>query len=260
MFKKTVLSLSLFASVMLGSSVMAQSSPQVKAEKASQEYVDTLKKKFPELDIIEINYLPQTNLYEIRARNTILPAYSNKDVTFMLMDGQIVDPQAKINVSQDRTVYLASQMFKELPFDKGITVKYGKGERQMVVFSDPRCPFCRQMDIDIHQNFTDKDNVTIHYFMTPLAIPGHEDAPEIARKVLCAADSAQAWKDWMINQKLPDNPGTCEKGKAVEETKDLFTKIGFNGTPSMIFDNGTLLSGARSTPQIREVFASKPAL
>lgn len=259
MFKKTVLSISVGIGVLFGSAAMAQSTDNVRAEAASPEVVKNIQNKFTDMNVKGVNYFPELKLYEVRTDQTPMPFYTNDDFTFIFVNGQLVDPVKKVSVTEDRKTFLAAQLFKDLPVDKGFSVKYGNGERQMVVFSDPRCPFCQRMDVDMAQNLKDSDNITVHYLMAPLALPGHEDAPSIASKVLCSDNPGEAWKDWMLNQKMPANDGTCEKSQNVDVSKNEFYRLGFQGTPSIIFDSGVVQVGAMSTPDIRNVLqATKP--
>lgn len=213
-----------------------------------------IKKTYPSLSIKNVTYLPSINLYEVRLQGNNQLTYTNKDVSFFLVSGEIVDPKTKQNVSADRSMTNIVKFVNELDYKKAINIKYGTGERKIVIFTDPDCPFCKTTDREIHNNLTNS-NITVSYFFNPLNIQGHEQAPLKAAKIWCAPNKEQAFKDWMLNGVLPNNPGTCPN--PVAETKKLSTEMGFNSTPTIIFDNGHIARQSLSAEQITKVFEAK---
>lgn len=213
-----------------------------------------IQKEYPNLNIKEVTYLPEVKLYELKTSTNDPLSFTNENLDYFLLNGQIIDPKNKTNVSMDRDMEQLKSLFNSLPFDKAINVKFGTGERKIAIFTDPDCPFCKATDQAIFNQMT-KDNVTISYFMNPLNIPGHEQAPLKAKKIWCSPDKAKAWENWMINSVLPDNPGTC--ANPVDETKALSTELGFNSTPTVMFDNGFMWRGQVQPEQIRDILSKK---
>lgn len=220
----------------------------------SKQMVDKLKKDYPNLNVEEATFVPEIKLYELRLKGTQALSYTNENVDFFLIAGELVDPKSKKNMTQEREMANVQRFYKNLPFDKAITVKYGKGTRHIAIFTDPDCPFCKNVDREIHSKLT-KDDITIHYFMNPLNIPGHEQAPLKAAKIWCSSNRGQAWIDWMVKGQLPNNDGTCKN--PVAETKQIATEVGFNSTPTIIFDNGYIVRQQLTGEQIRELLSKR---
>jgi len=209
-----------------------------------------LQREYPNLNVQEVNALPNVGLFEIRFKNSPRIAYTNQDVTFFLVQGEVIDPKNMKNLTKEREVANIKKFYNDLPFEKAISVKLGKGTRSIAIFTDPDCPFCKSTDKEIHEKLKNQD-LTVHYFMNPLRIPGHEQAPLKAAKIWCSPNKSKAWVDWMLNGVLPNNPGTCPN--PVTETKDLATSLGFNSTPMILFDNGLVWQGAAKAEDILEV-------
>lgn len=234
--------IAVMAFAMLATPVMAQS-------KDEKEVATKLSKAYPNLKYKKVTYLPEVSLYEVRIDDPAQTlSYTNKDVEFFLVSGEIVDPQSKKNISSERAMVNVEHFFKNLNFDNAITIKYGKGTRQIAVFTDPDCPFCKTLDNEIHSKFS-QDDLTVHYFFNPLLIAGHEQAPLKAAKIWCAPNRAEAYKAWMLNGVLPENDGSCKN--PVAETKAFSTKVGFNSTPIIIFDSGHIARTALSAEKLR---------
>lgn len=239
MLKK--LSFGIILSSLLATSVFAQ---------VDRALTTKLQREYPNLNVQEVNMLPNVGLYEIRLKNSPRIVYTNKDVTFFLVQGEVIDPRNMRNLTKEREVANIKKFYNDLPFEKAIPVRFGKGTRSIAIFTDPDCPFCKSTDREIHQKLKNQD-LTVYYFMNPLRIPGHEQAPLKAAKIWCSADRSKAWVDWMLNGVLPNNPGTCPN--PVAETKALSTALGFNSTPMILFDNGLVWQGAAKGEDILEV-------
>ncbi|WP_213694990.1 DsbC family protein, partial [Acinetobacter baumannii] len=72
------------------------------------------------------------------------------------------------------------------------TVK-GNGKRKLVVFSDPDCPYCQQLE----RNLQSIDNVTIYTFLYPLESI-HPTAKTTAVSIWCSKNPGKAFQDYMI--------------------------------------------------------------
>lgn len=224
------------------------------AQDSDQAMLQKIQKAYPKLDVIKATYIPSVKLYEVRIKDSNNLSYTNSSLDYFILNGQIIDPKSQVNVSTERDMNFVKDFVKSLPYQKSIPVKYGNGQRRVAIFTDPDCPYCKATDQAIDAQMK-TDNITFSYFMNPLNIPGHEDAPLKARKIWCSSDRTAAWRNWMLNGVLPNNAGTC--ANPVAETKELSTKNGFNSTPTLLFDNGFVWRGQISPAQIREVLNRK---
>lgn len=239
---------SVVALAMMAAPAMAQS-------KDEADVAAKLTKAYPSMKYKKVTFLPEVGLYEVRLNDPAQTlSYTNRNVEFFLVAGEIINPKTKKNISGERAMVNVEQFYKDLNFKNAITIKYGKGTRQMAVFTDPDCPFCKSLDREIHSKLTN-DDVTVHYFFNPLRIAGHEEAPLKAAKIWCAPDRGQALKSWMLDGVLPNNDGSCKN--PVSETKAFSTSVGFNSTPTIVFDNGHIARKALTADDIRLVFKDR---
>lgn len=100
-------------------------------------------------------------LYEVRIGNDVF--YSNATGDY-LIQGELIDTKAQRNLTEDRINQLTAIDFKQLPLEDSIKIVRGNGERQIAVFEDPNCGYCKRFERDL-QNV---DNVTIHMFLYPI--------------------------------------------------------------------------------------------
>ena len=152
--------------------------------------------------------------------------------------GPMIDLKTKANLSAQRLEDLRRVDFVKLPFEKAIVKVKGSGARKIAVFSDPDCPFCKQLEPEL-EKITD---VTIYTFLYPIASL-HPDAMRKATMVWCAGDRAGAWDDLMLRGKLPD-VASVGCATPIFEIVDLAQKLGIDGTPGIVFSDGRLVPGA----------------
>ena len=204
---------------------------------------EIMKETYPELPIKGIKKTDFNDLYEVYIGGQII--YTNDTFDFLIVEGRVVDPKTKIDLTELRLEELTRINFKDLPLSDAIKVVKGNGKRKIAIFSDVDCPYCKRLEIKELSNI---DNITIYTFLYPLAI--HPEAEEKSKKIWCAKDRAKAWSDYIFNDKLPKNSGDCKTpiNKILKLGKDL----GISSTPTIILTNGKRVPGAIPYKQLEE--------
>ncbi len=161
-----------------------------------------------------------------------------------LLIGHIFDPKTNLDLTQQKLDELNTIDWSLLPLKDAITIKKGKGEREMAVFTDPDCPYCKKLEEELKL----LDNITVHIFAYPLAM--HPQAKETAQKIVCAKDKSKAWLDYMSASTMPSNDGKCQQAQAIDRNLALGEKLGVNGTPALIAKNGKIKPGFLPAAQL----------
>lgn len=161
-----------------------------------------------------------------------------------VMAGQIVRLSDQMNITDLLQLEVNKTEWATLPFEQAIQQVKGNGERKIAVFSDPYCPYCKQLE----KTLASVDNVTIYTFLYPLK----PKAMKISEKIWCAKNPAQAWQDFMLKNREPQN--TIQACKTpIQKNLDLGQQLAIDGTPSLIFENGYILIGALSKENIEDI-------
>ncbi|MFW5431667.1 MAG: DsbC family protein [Methylophilaceae bacterium] len=192
---------------------------------------------YPKFNVESVVKTPYAGLYEVFMGGQII--YTDEKLTFLIAEGQLVDPKTKKNITDERLAELTKIDFNSLPLDKAIKVVKGNGSRQVAVFSDVDCPFCKRLEQNELSNITD---VTIYTFLYPLE-QLHPNAAEKSKLIWCADDRVAAWNDWVFKNKLPKSAGDCKV--PLEEIGELARKVGVASTPTLIFSDGKRMQGAQ---------------
>ena len=202
-----------------------------------------INQSYPDLVIKSIQKTNFNNLYEVLISGQII--YTNKDFSFLIVEGRVVDPETKIDITSDRLEELTRINFSKLPFDKAIKVVRGNGERKVAVFSDVDCPFCKKLE---KEGLLELDNITIYTFLFPLAI--HPKAEMRSKKIWCAEDQEKAWNDYMLKNIMANNKGDCKT--PIEDILVLGRDLGIRSTPTIIFSSGKKIPGAIPLKEIEK--------
>ncbi|MXR36635.1 DsbC family protein [Craterilacuibacter sinensis] len=216
------------------------------------------KARFPDREVVSVAESPVKNLFEVvikgqnRGRDVYSVVYSDAKADYLLV-GDLIDAKARNSLTEARMEKLnkVSIDVSKLPLNKAIKDVRGNGSRQLVVFSDPDCPFCKQLE---RESIAKLDNVTVYTFLLPLA-QLHPDAERKSRAIWCSKDPAKTWAGFMREGKaLPDNVN-CDAPLA--EVAALAEKFGISGTPALIFANGDLVPGAIPVAEIEKRLSAK---
>lgn len=191
---------------------------------------DILQKNFPQIGKIDKVYkAPFLGLYEVATQDQLF--YTDEKVQY-LINGSVIDLKTMRNLTEERSRQLFAVDFNSLPFDLAIKKVKGNGQRKMAYLTDPSCGYCKKLESELKS----VDNVTLYVFMYPI-FPGSQ---EKVKAVWCSKDQVKAWDDLMLNNVQPP-AGTCNT--PVDKVLELGGKLKVNGTPTLIFTDGTLIPG-----------------
>src|SRR5690625_7777347 len=104
------------------------------------------------------------------------------------------------NLTAQRVQELNRVYLSQLPLDDAVKQVKGDGSRQLVVFEDPNCVYCKRL----HETFAELDDLTVYSLMFPILAP---DSRTIAEHVWCADDPTHAWSEWMHREEGPAEGG-----------------------------------------------------
>ncbi len=205
--------------------------------------------KFPKANVESVKKLPDVGLYEIvipRGEEPII-IYTDDEFRFMLQ-GNLVETKNMVDLTEKTRNVLTRIDFATLPLDRAIKKVKGSGARKIVVFSDPDCPFCKR----IEQEFEKMTDLTIYTFLFPIE-QLHPKAPDRAKAIWCSPNRLKAWEDYMLRATAPTAKGDC--ANHVDELVALGRKYGINGTPTLVFADGTRIPGALNAAQLEAEFS-----
>jgi len=122
----------------------------------------------------------------------------------------------------------------------------------ITVFTDIDCGYCRKL----HQEMAELNRlgIAVHYMAYPRAGLNSASYRKIAT-AWCAEDKAAALTRLKSGAMVPEN--VC-KDNPVADHMLIGEKVGVNGTPALILEDGTLVPGYRPAAELAELLGITP--
>lgn len=212
-----------------------------------------LHKRFPATQVTSVQKSPIKGIYEVLMGKNIAYIDENAD---MFLFGHIFDMATQQDITQAKQDGMNRVDFDKLPLDKAIKVVKGDGSREFAVFTDPDCPYCKQLEASL----AELDNYTMYVLLYPIA-QLHPEASAHADAIWCADDKVAAWHTFMTVGKLPTTPAKKDCVSPVADIAPIGHSLGVEGTPTLVSKSGKITPGAPQGKMLEAVLfgASMPS-
>ena len=226
----------LFASLLFSGYTHAQAEQQVKTE--------IQKKLGTNVKVRSVAASPVSGLYEVLVGNEIF--YTDTSGKY-LIQGEIIELASGKNLTELRQADLNRIKWVDLTQANAIKIVRGNGSRQLAVFSDPNCGYCKRLEKSLQQ----LDNVTIYTYLIPILSP---DSAQKSKQIWCSSDPYKSYTDWMINGISPGGKSDCNT--PLDKNMAFAKTYGITGTPTLFFTDGSRFPGAVQITDIEKKFSS----
>jgi len=207
--------------------------------------VDTVKtnlsKQHPNLKIENIQATDMKGIYSGSMDGQVV--YVGEDAQHILV-GSMYRLSDQKNLTQDLVLKQNSIDWKKLPLQDAVKNVRGNGKRQIAIFSDPNCPYCKQLEAELSK----LNDVTVYTFIYPIKT----QSIAVSKQIFCEKDPALAWSNLIIKGIQPSSKKTC--ANPVERNLSLGKSLGLTGTPAIIFSNGFKVMGSHPAQEIEQMW------
>lgn len=214
------------------------------AQQEQQLKVEIQKKLGTNAKVKSVSPAPVSGLYEVLVGNDIF--YTDTSGKY-LIQGEIIELASGKNITEQRQADLNRIKWSDLNPAYAFKSIRGNGSRQLAIFSDPNCGYCKRLEKSLQQI----DNVTIYTYLIPILSP---DSAQKSKQIWCSPDPNKAYIDWMVNGIAPSGKGECST--PLDKNMAFAKTYGITGTPTLFFTDGSRFPGAVQITDIEKKFSS----
>ncbi len=234
-----------FASAALCAALAAAAATAQATSPDETRLLAALRKAHPGTEFTEVSRTEVSRLYEVWMNGNVAYVASANPRYFVF--GRLFDTQAMRDITGPKIVQRGGQdgqvrteavsaapvPVDQLPLADAIKTVRGNGQRKLAVFSDPNCVYCKQLEPEL----AGLDNVTIYTFLVPF----QGEARPVA--IWCAADRERAWRQWMLQADASLIQPGAQCDHPIARNLDLARRLRVQGTPTMIWADGSRTDG-----------------
>ncbi len=204
-----------------------------------------LKQHFADLTVDDVKASPVKGIYQVSAGPSILYVTSDAHYAF---SGDLVDLQnGQTNVTEEIRKQARLKGLKELGQENMIIFSPKNPKYTVTVFTDVDCGYCRKMQSEMSK--INDLGIAVRYLAFPRTGPSTPTFEKMV-SVWCAKNKNEA-----LNAAKSDKPvenHTCSNNSVIKDFK-FGMEMGVSGTPTLIFEDGTMIPGYLPPDKLLEV-------
>ena len=189
---------------------------------------------FDEIGPENVNVSPVDGWYTVHKGSII--AYVSADGRYLLQ-GEIIDLDQQINLTEQTRTVARREAMSSVTDDQLILFSPAEVKHSVTVFTDIDCTYCRKLHSQIDEYLA--DGIEIRYVLYPRNGPASRSW-NTSEDVWCARDRHGALTAAKLDRDFESQ--NCDSS-AITAQYMLGQSIGLTGTPAIVFEDGTLVSG-----------------
>lgn len=189
---------------------------------------------FDLIDQDDINISPVDGWYTIHKGSIV--AYISADGRYLLQ-GDLVDLDTQVNLSEMVRNESRRKLMAAIKNDDVILFSPADVKYSVSIFTDVECTYCRRLHSQIDEYLA--HGIEVRYLLYPRNGPTSRSW-STAEEVWCSNDRNSALTAAKLDRKFASTD--CD-ASIVQKHYGIGRDVGLSGTPAIVLDDGTLISG-----------------
>ena len=189
---------------------------------------------FDMIDPEDVNRSPIDGWFTIQKGSVV--AYISADSRYLLQ-GDLIDLELQVNLSEQTRTDSRRKLVSSLTDEESILFSPAEVKHSVTVFTDVDCTYCRKLHAQIDE-YLDR-GIAIRYVLYPRNGPASR-AWSTSEDVLCSRDPGTALTAAKLDRDFETSK--CDTSMLTKHYT-LGQDIGLNGTPAIVFEDGTMVAG-----------------
>lgn len=219
----------------------------LKCHSLNKQEIKTLLKemKIPYTEILKIQLSPVKGLWEVSIDNKGKKGlfYVDFSKKYFLL-GPIIEIKSGLNKTLQQMSKLRQVDFSKIPLHTPLVMGNPRAPQKVAVFTDPDCPYCGNLHRELQKIIKEREDIVFFIILFPLRF--HKEAYWKSKSILCQK-SLKMLEDAYARKQIPKIE--CDN-KEVDENIKLAESLGITSTPTLVFMDGRVLTGALPAQQI----------
>lgn len=202
---------------------------------------------------VEFAEMPGVWIVQVESKGQVFPLYldfSKKYVVagniYRISDNQNIAVKSPAAPAAPREVDVS-----RIPLDEALLLGDPMAATQVIVFTDPQCPYCKKLHVSMQEVVRRDPNIAFRIKLFPLKM--HPQAYSISKSIVCNK-SLELLEQSFADQPVP--PPLCDAPE-VDRTLELVKELGINSTPTLVLPDGRVVPGAKSADDLLRLLGSK---
>lgn len=201
--------------------------------------------KIPYTEILQIQLSPVKGLWEVSIDNQGKKGLFYVDFSKKyFLPGPVIEIKSKLNKTLEQMSKLRKVDFSKIPLKTPLVLGNPAAPQKVAVFTDPECPYCSNLHREMDKIIQERKDVVFFIILFPLRF--HKNAYWKSKSILCQK-SLKMLEDAFARKQIPKIE--CDN-KEVDENIKLAESLGITSTPTLVFMDGRVLTGALPAQQI----------
>jgi len=215
--------------------LMTVSSPVFAADTAELEAVRAkMNAMFDQIGPENVDESPVDGWYTVHKGSIV--AYVSADGRYLLQ-GDMIDLDNQVNLTEQTRNVTRREVMSALEDDQTIIFSPAEVKHRVTVFTDVDCTYCRKLHSQIDEYLA--AGIEVQYLLYPRNGPASQSW-STSEDVWCAKDRNQALTAAKMGREFESQK--CD-ASTISEHYVLGQNVGLTGTPAIVFEDGTLVSG-----------------
>lgn len=223
----------LMLAVLAGMASLASATPATLTKEAA---IEALKDIQGEVLAVAPSEIPGLYLVSVKMQGRNIPLYLDASGTYMF-SGNVIDLKQRRNLTEDLFRQLNPVDVSAIPLDDALPLGNPQAQQQVIVFTDPLCPFCSQLHTVLYQALEKDPNLLFQIVLLPM----QPNSQRISQTILCNQSMEQLEKAF-AGKALPEP--SCDSD-TLRQNQALAQSLQITGTPTLILPNGQIHAGYR---------------
>ena len=189
---------------------------------------------FDMIDPENVNPSPIDGWFTIQKGSVV--AYISADGRYLLQ-GDLIDLNLQVNLSEQSRTDSRRKLVGGLADEESILFSPAEVRHSVTVFTDVDCTYCRKLHAQIDDYM--ERGIAIRYVLYPRNGPASR-AWSTSEDVLCSRDRNAALTAAKLDREFETSK--CDTSMLTRHFT-LGQDIGLNGTPAIVFEDGTMVAG-----------------